>query len=52
MKLAKIFRCILTMALVIGVYFEAGIVTSVSMFLLFVAVELRHLPLKSDDDGI
>ena len=51
MKLARIFRWVLTMALVVCVYFETGIVTSVSMFLLFVAVELKHLPLKSDDDG-
>ena len=44
----KIVRMILTMALVVGVYFEAGIVTAVSMFLIFVAIELKHLPLKSD----
>ena len=46
MKLARIFRWVLTMALTIGVYFEAGIITAVSMFLLFVGTELSHLPLK------
>ena len=48
MKLARIFRWVLTMALTIGIYFEAGIITAISMFLLFVAVELRHLPLKDE----
>jgi len=48
MKLARIFRWIFTMALVVGVYFETGILTAICMFLLMVAVELRHLPLKGD----
>jgi len=44
----KIVRIILTLGLVVGVYFESGIVTSVSMFLIFIAIEFRHLPLKAD----
>jgi len=44
----RIVRCILTIALCLGAYFEAGICTAVSLFLLMVAVELKHLLLKED----
>ena len=44
----RIVRIILTMALVVGVYFETGVLTAVSIFLLMAAVELKHLPLKGD----
>jgi len=44
----KIVRIVLTLGLVIGVYFETGIITAISMFLIFVAIELKHLPLKKN----
>lgn len=44
----RIVRIILTLALVVGVYFETGILTAISIFLIMVAIELRYLPLKGD----
>ena len=44
----KIFRWFLSLVMCICVGFEAGIVTAVSIFLIFVAIELKHLPLKGD----
>ena len=44
----KIIRWVLSIAMCICVGFEAGIVTAICIFLIFVAIELRHLPLKSD----
>ena len=44
----KIVRWFLSIAMCICVGLEAGIVTAISIFLIFVAIELRHLPLKED----
>lgn len=44
----RIVRYVLTLALVVGVYFETGILTAISIFLINVALELKHLPLKGD----
>lgn len=44
MKFLKIITFILTFALACGVYFETGIITAVSIFLIFCAVEI--LPLR------
>jgi len=46
LKVARIIRLILTFALVCGVYFETGVITAVSIFLLFSAGEI--LPLKTN----
>jgi len=40
MKFSTIIRCVLTTALIFGVYAETGIWTALSLFLIFIYIEV------------
>ena len=50
--MSKVIRFILTLALIYGAYTETGVFTTLSLLLIFVAIELNGWLTKRATDGL